>query len=75
MPIIDYGSQSWAPCDVGLFTKLEKLLKDFFSRIPEIKNQNYWDPLKTLKLYSLSTRFECYRILYTRKILKGDTPN
>ena len=57
MPIIDYCSQLWAPRNGGLLTKLEKLQKDFFGRIPEIRNFNYWEQLKITKMFSISRWF------------------
>ena len=75
MPIIDYCSQLWAPRNGGLLTKMEKLQKDFFGRIPEISNFNYWEQLKIIKMFSISRCFERYKIIYARKILNGDTPN
>ena len=43
---------------------IEKLLRDYFSGIPAIRELNYWDQLKTKKMLSLQRRLERYRILY-----------
>ena len=36
---------------------------------------SYWDQLKELKCYSLERRRERYQIIYTWRIIEGQTPN
>ena len=48
-PHIDYCSQLWAPSEGGELMKIEKLLKDYTARIPEVSEMNYWERLKHLK--------------------------
>ena len=40
-----------------------------------MKDLNYWERLRSLKMYSQQRRFERYRILYTWKIMEGMVPN
>ena len=40
-----------------------------------MKSINYWERLKKLKMLSLNRRFDRYKIIYTRKIIYGETPN
>ena len=54
---------------------IEKLQKDFLFKIPAIKDLNYWNQLKRLKMLSLQRRLERYRIICTWKILDGLVPN
>ena len=51
------------------------LQKTFTKRIPEVRNKNYWERLKILKMNSQQRRLERYRIIYTWKILEGIVPN
>ena len=51
-PHIDYCSQLWAPGEGGELQKIEKLLKDFTSKIPELKELSYWERLAKIKLNS-----------------------
>ena len=75
LPIIDYCSQLWAPRYGGLLVRLENLQKDFTARITYMGKYNYWERLEKLKMLSISRRLERYRIIYTRKILNGDSLN
>ena len=75
MPHIDYSSQLWMPIDpTGIYT-LEKLQRDYFRYIPEMKGMDYWESLKHLRMYSIQRRLERYRIIYCWKILEGKAPN
>ena len=49
--------------------KLELLQKSFTNRIVELQNQNYWEKLKSLKIYSVGRRFQRYAVIYIWKIL------
>ena len=40
-----------------------------------MKNINYWERLKCLRINSQQRRFERYRIIYTWKILEESAPN
>ena len=73
-PHLDYCSQLWAPCEGQDLQNIEKILKDYTSRIPEVQHLNYWERLKVLKMNSLQRRFERYKIIYVWKILEGLVP-
>ena len=49
---------------------IEKLFYDFLSRIPEVRDEDYWKSLQILHMYSQERRMERYRIIYIWKILK-----
>ena len=72
---IDYCSQLYMPGHAQGMLKIEKLFYDFTSRIPEIRQENYWKRLQRLNMYSQERRMERYRILYVWKMLAGVVPN
>jgi hypothetical protein len=72
---IDYCSQLYQPIQTGQLQRIENLQKSFTKKIPEMKNINYWERLKCLRLNSQQRRFERYRIIYTWKILEESAPN
>ena len=74
-PHIDYCSQLWAPGEGGELQKIEKLLKDFTSKIPELKELSYWERLAKIKLNSQQRRFERYQIIYVWKTLEKLVPD
>ena len=74
-PHIDYCSQLWAPGEGGELMKIEKLLKDFTARIPEVSEMNYWERLKHLKMNSEQRRIERYKIIYVWKVLERLVPD
>ena len=55
--------------------KLEKVQCDFTRLIPEIRNLEYKEKLKQMKMLTVQRRIDRYRILYTRKILLEKVPN
>ena len=75
VPHIDYCSQLWSPSKRHQTQRLEQLQKSFLNGIPSLQNLNYWEKLKTLKLYSLERRRERYQIIYTWNILENYVPN
>ena len=75
IPHLDYCSQLWMPVDISEIEKIEKLQRDFFRKIPELKNLNYWESLEKMKMLSLQRRQERYRVIYCWKILSGFAPN
>ena len=74
-PVIDYSSQLYSPPSGGVLIRLESLLESFTRKIESFQNLSYWERLKKLKIYSLSRRFERYKILYCMKILNNETQN
>ena len=75
VPHVDYCSQLWMPIKSTSIQTIEKLQKDFFNRIPAIRELNYWERLAKLQMNSQQRRFERYRILYIWKVLEGLVPN
>ena len=74
-PHIDYCSQLWAPGEGGELKKIENLLKDFTSKIPELKELSYWERLAKIKLNSQQRRIERYKIIYVWKTLENIVPD
>ena len=74
-PHIDYCSQLWAPEEGGELQKIEKLLKDYTAKIPEVSKMTYWERLKKLKMNSQQRRSERYKIIYVWKTLENLVPD
>ena len=73
---IDYCSQLFKPAGQSSdMIRLEKLFYDYSAKIPEVRNTNYWQRLKRLKMLSQERRMERYRVIYMWKILEGKVPN
>ena len=72
---IDHCSQLWQPLQSGDLQRIENHQKTYSKKIPQVRDVNYWERLKVLKINSQQRRFERYRILYTWKILEGLAPN
>ena len=72
---MDYCSQLYQPLQSTNLQRIEILQKIFTKRIPEVRDKNYWERLKVLKINSQQRRLERYRIIYTWKILEGLAPN
>ena len=72
---IDYCSQLWAPGEGADLQKLEKLLKDYLAKVPELNELPYWEKLSTIKMNSQQRRLEYYRIIYVWKTLEGKVPD
>ena len=70
LPRIDYCSQLYFPSTVGEMQELESLQRTFTNYITSIKHLDYWNRLRSLKLYSIERRFERYLIIYCWKILE-----
>ena len=67
--------QLWNPSYIGEIEDLEGVQRSFTSKIIEVEDQNYWQRLKLLNLFSLQRRRERYCILYVWKILENLVPN
>ena len=72
---IDYCSQLWQPLQSGDLQRIENLQKVYTKRIPQVRELNYWERLKELKMNSQQRRLERYRIIYTWKVLEDLVPN
>ncbi len=75
LPRIDYCSQLWSPTTKGQLSKMESLQRNFTSYCSETRDVDYWQRLKTLKMYSIERRFERYRIIYIWKMIEQKVPN
>ena len=70
--------ESCKKCDYSEGTeiqKIEQLLRNFTSQIPELRQFDYHERLKLLKMNSEQRRLERYKIIYTWKVLEGLVPN
>jgi len=74
-PHIDYCSQLWTPLEGPNLEKVEKVLRDFSRKIPELKGMNYWERLERLAMNSEQRRLERYQIIYVWKVIHGVAPN
>ena len=72
---LDYCVQLWAPPEGPLMDKVENVLRNYTKQIPTMRNMNYWERLKSLKMNSEIRRIERYKILYTWKVLQQIVPN
>ena len=72
---IDYCSQLYLPGKPADLERLENLQRCFTKKIPEVKNLDYWQRLKKLKMLSQERRMERYRAIYVWKIIEGMVPN
>ena len=72
---IDYCSQLYMPSQAQGMQIIEKLFYNYSSKIPEVKEENYWKRLQSLRMYSQERRMERYRVIYVWKILEGQVPN
>ena len=74
LPRIDYCSQLYFST-TQLEMALESIQRSFTSRLTNVKDQDYWSRLISLKMYSIQRRNERYMIMYVWKILEGLAPN
>ena len=75
IPILEYCSVLWNPTAKTQIKRLEEIQKSFIRKIDNMRDKNYWDSLKELKVYSLQRRRERYRIIYIWKVLENLVPN
>ena len=68
---LDYCSQLWSPADQSSISKLECIARQFTSQVTGLEDQDYWERLQSLHLYSQERRRERYRILFIWKVLQG----
>ena len=72
---LEYCCLVWSPnqqCDIN---KLERILKNFTSKISGMENLNYHQRLNKMKLYSLERRRERYMIISAWQQVEGITEN
>ena len=75
LPHLDYCSQLWSPAKISDIQKLENVQRSFIRKIDGSAGMDYWDRLKTYRLYSLERRRERYSIIYVWKMIEGLVPN
>ena len=74
-PVLDYCSQLWTPNKAGEIQQLETVPRYFTRQIQGMRDLNYWDRLKALRLYSQQRRRDRYRAIYIWKVLEGQVPD
>ena len=72
---VEYCCPLWNPTKIADIQSIESIQRHFTRRISGMKNTNYWDRLKELRLSSLQRRRERYMIIHAWKILHGICPN
>ena len=72
---VEYCCPLWNPTKIADIQSIESIQRQFTRRIQGLRNINYWDRLKELKLSSLQRRRERYMIIHVWKILQGICPN
>ena len=70
-PKLDYCSQLWSPSDATTINMLEDIQRNFSSRVSGMKDKDYWERLKELRLYSQERRRERYAIIFIWKCAVG----
>ena len=68
---LDYCSQLWSPSDQSSISKLESVARQFTSQVAGLDNQDYWERLSSLRMYSQERRRERYQIIFVWKVLQG----
>ena len=73
---LDYGSILWSPVsDITELKRMESPLRAFTRKGNHMSNLNYWERLKSFKLYSQKRRNERYKVIYIWKSLNGLVPS
>ena len=67
-PKLDYCSVLWSPDDQASIARLESVSRHFTSQVQGMAEQDYWDRLSLLHLYSQERRRERYSIIFIWKI-------
>ena len=68
---LDYTSQLWSPSDQANIGCLESVARNFTARISGMQGLDYWERLKSLKLYYQERRRDRYRIIFLWKVGQG----
>ncbi|GAB1603590.1 hypothetical protein Ahia01_000640300, partial [Argonauta hians] len=74
-PHLDYCCPLWSPHTIKLIQKIEAPQRSITRHIEGLSDQNYWDRLKSLGLYSLQRRRERYIICVMWKLYHRQCPN
>ena len=51
-PHLDYCVQLWAPQEGPQMDEIENVLRNYTKQIPELRNTNYWERIRSLKMNS-----------------------
>ena len=76
-PIMDYGSQIWAPSRQMEIRQLEEVFKNYSSRAQQDNREkfDFWDRIRRYGLRSQQRRAERFRVICIWKILESISPN
>ncbi len=55
--------------------KIEQIQRNYTAMIDGLREMDYWERLKILRMKSQQRRMERYRIIYTWKIIQNMVPN
>ena len=73
---LDYGSILWSLLsDITDLKRMESTLRALTRKGSNMSNKNYWERLKSFKLYSQQRRNERYKIIYIWKLLNDLVPS
>ena len=72
---LEYCNMIWYPHYQKDIAQIESVQRSFTARIEEVKDLDYWERLKFLKLYSLERRRERYMIIQAWKQIEGIAEN
>ena len=72
---VEYCCPLWNPNKIYDIQSIESIQRQFTRRILGLKDTDYWNRLKELKLTSLQRRRERYTIIHLWKVLQGICPN
>ena len=75
LPRLEYAALLWSPYQQKNIVKIEAIQRSITARIEELKNFNYHQRLRKLKLFSLQRRRERYTAIYMYKLSSGIVPN
>ena len=75
IPRLEYACILWSPYQVKHITKIEAVQRTITYKVEGLRNMNYHQRLRALKLYSLQRRRERYLAIYVFKIAKDLVPN
>ena len=68
---LDYNSQLWSPSDQSSIGNRESVARHFTAQIDGMDGLDYWERLKSLRLYSQERRRERYQIIFLWKVAQG----
>ena len=75
LPRLEYASLLWSPYQQKNKIKIEAIQRKATAKIDELKNYNYHQRLRKLKLFSLQRRRERFTAIYMYKLSMGLVPN